>query len=210
MWRCRCDCGAVGTFNGVLLRRGLRTSCGNCVEGRQRIRRTGPPAALAVGGGVYLPLPHGLVAVVDEADRARLLERNWSVVDSETGLRAACARTGRSIGSVVMETKARVVHLDGDTLNCRRENLREASVTDQNRHNQKQRGCSSRYKGVYLAKDGKWQAQIRGGGPWKNLGRHDAEEDAARAYDAEALRRYGVFARLNLPEPTVALKDAAP
>ncbi len=55
------------------------------------------------------------------------------------------------------------------------------------------------YRGV-TAHGEKWQARI--GDPKKLIGTYDAEEDAARAYDAEAVKLYGDKARLNFPGPS--------
>ena len=45
-----------------------------------------------------------------------------------------------------------------------------------------------------------WCAQIGKDGVTRNLGYHDKEEDAARAYDAKARELYGDAARLNYPD----------
>jgi len=61
---------------------------------------------------------------------------------------------------------------------------------------QKQRGTSSKYKGVYWCKDtSKWRARI--GRNNRHLGRFIDQKDAARAYNKAALERFGEFARLN-------------
>lgn len=60
-----------------------------------------------------------------------------------------------------------------------------------NHPNGQRRVGSAGFKGVYLARDGRWQAVIKVDGRYRKLGRHDTPEDAARAYDAEALRLFG-------------------
>ena len=55
-------------------------------------------------------------------------------------------------------------------------------------------GTSSQYKGVtFIAEHGTWQAQL----DRSYLGRYLTEEEAAAAYDAEARKRFGAFARPN-------------
>jgi hypothetical protein len=57
--------------------------------------------------------------------------------------------------------------------------------------------ASSRYIGVSKHKK-IWQADISKDGVKYNLGRHEIEEDAARAYNSKALELYGEFANLNV------------
>ena len=91
-----------------------------------------------------------------------------------------------------------VDHIDHNTLDNRRLNLRVATVA-QNQGNQRPRkGASSKYKGVYWNKiASKWQAYIKAGGIQQTLGYFDCEEEAARAYNAAALETFGEFAKLN-------------
>jgi hypothetical protein len=61
---------------------------------------------------------------------------------------------------------------------------------------------SSKYVGVYRNKrKNRWEAEIRYLKRRYWLGLHDAEEDAARAYDKKAIELYGIGARLNFPDP---------
>ena len=92
-----------------------------------------------------------------------------------------------------------VDHINGDSLDNRRENLRVGTQSGNLANMRKTRGVS-KYKGVYWNKERrKWQAQIRCGGDGRTiyLGRFDSEDDAARAYNAKALDLHGEWARLN-------------
>jgi hypothetical protein len=112
----------------------------------------------------------------------------------------------------------RVGHLNGDPLDCRRANLIVRSPTDQKAAARKAiskggRPCSSRFKGVVWAREGrKWSATIATGGMTRRLGRFRSEIDAALAYDAAAYELYGQHARLNFPDPAEAhrLREAEP
>ena len=73
-------------------------------------------------------------------------------------------------------------------------NLREAKRSE-NKRNAKATGL---FKGVRFEYK-KWRARIFVGGKRVHLGCFDAAEDAARAYDAAAVKHYGEFAKLNFP-----------
>lgn len=91
-------------------------------------------------------------------------------------------------------------HINYDTLDNRRENLRLASVGE-SVHHTRQKGGTSKYKGVHLRKDtDKWVARITVNWKEKNLGNFPSEDDAARMYDYWAHEYFGEFAVLNFPD----------
>jgi hypothetical protein len=74
----------------------------------------------------------------------------------------------------------RVDHINGDTLDNRRANLRVAT-TAQNAQNQGSRGGSSRHRGVTWDKSRKkWMATATLDGRRRTIGRFGTEEEAAR------------------------------
>jgi hypothetical protein len=105
----------------------------------------------------------------------------------------------------------RVDHANGDGLDNRRQNLRQATQQQNMRNSRKYRGGSSRYKGVcWKIRNQRWLAQIyvseqdASGVPTKrklHLGTFTDQETAARAYDAAAREHFGEFACLNFPLP---------
>lgn len=90
-----------------------------------------------------------------------------------------------------------VDHIDGDTTNNQRENLRCCTPQENSRNQTKRAGTSSKYKGV--AKSGRrWKAFITVDGKYIHLGCYGNEYEAAKAYDKAALENFGPYARLNL------------
>lgn len=92
-----------------------------------------------------------------------------------------------------------VDHKDGDGLNNKWCNLRKATHA-QNMANMTFTRNKSGYKGVHQHKaTGKWAAQIRINGRNAHIGYYDDPEEAAMAYDKEAMKAQGEFAVLNFP-----------
>lgn len=96
-----------------------------------------------------------------------------------------------------------VDHRDTNRLNNRWSNLRAATRSQNIANCRTPKDNTSGIKGVTFDKTRqKWRAQIGIGkcekGYWytKGLGRFDTKEQAAAAYQAEAMRRFGEFARL--------------
>lgn len=91
-------------------------------------------------------------------------------------------------------------HKNRNGLDNRRENLRDASYSENAANRIKARNCSSIYKGVsQCSKTGNWRAYINKG-KFKSLGTFKTQEEAAKAYDKAALEAFGEYARLNFPE----------
>jgi hypothetical protein len=93
-------------------------------------------------------------------------------------------------------------HRNGDGLDNRRTNLRQATNKQNSANHSRRRNGTSLYLGVSWDKErGKWVASIsRPEGGRRHLGRFLDEIEAARAYDAAATELYGDFARPNFPE----------
>ena len=96
--------------------------------------------------------------------------------------------------------KTVIDHLDGNKLNCTRENLRQCTISD-NMCNRKKmtmnNKATSKYKGVVLS-NGKWQALCRKDKKVYNLGYFKTEEEAAKAYNDKAKELHQNFAILNI------------
>lgn len=157
-----------------------------------------------------IPLSQGAVALVDDCDYELLSTRTWFLTKGKSRWNYAGTNVpskDRPHGSTLLMHRHLVNaapgqfvdHINGDTLDNRRMNLRLCTNAE-NIRNMRIRGGSSRFKGVYLDKSSNdWRAQIMHNYKKQNLGNFKSEEDAARAYDAAALRLFGEFARLNFP-----------
>ncbi|SRR6266536_26325 len=163
---------------------------------------------------------NGLSALVDDDDYELVSQYRWHVHrnahapdDPSKGYaRASISRgTGQTPGHLFMHVLIagpRPDHVNGNSLDNRRLNLRPATPR-QNSANQRkrQRQTTSRFKGVSWHKRRKghgghrdaWNAYITVGGKRRELGHFDVEEDAARTYDAAAREAWGEFARTNFP-----------
>lgn len=154
-----------------------------------------------------IPLTKGKVAFVSDYQYERVNQYKWCAQEIKGKWYAK--RGEGHIKTIylhrfitgVTDGKLQVDHIDGDGLNCTNENLR-ICTSSENKFN---RGPTVRnttgYKGVGFDKSrGLYRAQIKTTNANKFLGRYSTPEEAARAYDKEAKRRHGEFAKLNFPE----------
>lgn len=157
-----------------------------------------------------LPLTRGLSTKIDDADFERVAKFKW-YAQWCNGTFYAARRESRSkahpSGKLVLLHRylcagERVDHRNFDTLDNQRDNLRPASVSQNQQHQRKQKPpSSSRFKGVCYApqlnKRNPWIAYISVLRKRYHIGYFSSEERAARAYNNAAVFFHGDFAVLN-------------
>jgi hypothetical protein len=196
---------------------------------REEFGRLGKPYLDPDRPGCYrVPLKSYLChreAVIDAGDLPLVEGRNWNWSPREDGVGGGqvvlATVTGRNtplarLVAGVTGAGQRVAHANGNSLDCRRENVLVKTIREQVHGNRKmatQRGrpCTSKYKGVcWCAERGKWIAQIKRDGQHRHLGRFNDEIAAAEAYDEAAREFFGKHAHLNFPDGIdAALEQAA-
>lgn len=102
----------------------------------------------------------------------------------------------RQIMGLCNEDATVVDHINHNGLDNRKSNLRVCTVQQNTQNKNKDRGCTSSYKGVSKRSRGsRWVVMVRN----KHVGYFDTELLAAKAYDEEAKKQYGEYACLNFP-----------
>lgn len=94
-------------------------------------------------------------------------------------------------------------HINGDRLDNRRSNLREATFAQNSRNTPGNPfGRISKYKGVNrVSTTNRWKATITADGVFHYLGCYETEEEAAAAYDSAASYFFKEYAYTNFPCP---------
>ena len=146
-------------------------------------------------------LNRGTFTLVSDEDYDLVSRFKWSV-SGGSGARRYAARNNAGRTEylhrflVSPPPHAVVDHVDGDSLNNTRENLR-IGTQSQNLGNQRAKGV---FKGV-TRKRGHWAAHLSPRNSHRrNLGTFLTPEDAAIAYDIAAREYFGEFALTNFPD----------
>lgn len=150
-----------------------------------------------------IPLTKGYVTQVSDEDYEWLIKYRWRAEKigkyhyASTSFGKKTVRMHRLILEI-SDTKIQGDHIDHNTLNNQRENLRACSHQQNNANKPKKEGTTSKYKGVHWnSKHGRWVAAIRLD-KQTGLGMFETEEAAAEAYNKEVVKRHGEFAVVNV------------
>lgn len=151
-----------------------------------------------------IKLTKNMVTLVDDEDYKILTEFKWCAMQSRKNFYAHNYELGR-MHTFLMPVKKpyEVDHIDRNTLNNQKSNLRICTHQQNNWNQGKKKAGTSKYKGVYwFPKRNKWIARMRIKGITTHLGCFDDETAAARCYDEHAIIHFGEFAYLNLEGAT--------
>lgn len=156
-------------------------------------------------GTAEIYLTQGKIAIVDWVDLPRILQWTWSANPTGRFWRAMTRNKPVTAKNLLMHRlllnapdDMQVDHINSNELDNRRINIRLATSAENQYNNCKRKGTSSRYKGVSWNKEQqRWIAYIRFKNVQYFLGYYENEEGAAHAYNVEATRCFGAFARLN-------------
>ena len=158
----------------------------------------------------YITLHDGTEVLVDDEDLPDLARYRWTATHRPNGRIYAYRQHRDEHGkyrSTYMHRQITaappgfdVDHVNGNTLDNTRANLRVCTRAQNIANASKTRG-NSIYKGVHqLAVSGKWKASIRANGRNHHLGHFDSEVAAAQAYDEAARALHGEYAKVNFDQ----------
>ena len=141
---------------------------------------------------------------IDKEDYESVSKHAW-YIENNGYVRACIKDKNVQLHRFILNTEPTrdIDHRDHNQRNCRRENLRICS-TSQNMMNmcKTSKKTSSKYKGVSYKTSEKrikrWGAAVRCKGKLFSLGYHSTEEEAAIAYNKKAQEVFGEFAYLNV------------
>jgi hypothetical protein len=155
-----------------------------------------------------ITLTRGQVTIVDDADFEWLSQWKWKALkrDGSDGYYAHRAQylPGGKMLSLMMhrvimgiqpQVRLQVDHIDLNTLNNRRGNLRIATPAQNKANSKCRRDNAVGLKGVRRVAEGCFVARITYGGKQEYLGCFATAEEAATVYAKAAVDYYGEFAR---------------
>lgn len=160
----------------------------------------------------------GHTSQVDDCDFRLVSEMNWQALSKKMKDRCVIyAVNEMRIGGQRVKTYMHrlimcpgpgmiIDHINGDTLDNRRENLRICTHAENMRNSVKRKFTErSPYKGVHrYGIKGKWMACIQVDKKTINLGIFTCPIEAAKAYDEAAIIHHGAFSNINFPKDALA------
>ncbi len=154
----------------------------------------------------------GKFSIVDDEDYEKFSIYRWYAHKDTTGLRAVRKQNNKTIylSREIMNAgkNTYVDHINHNTLDDRKENLRICNASQNMMNRSKQKNSKYKYKGIHrsfkkykMTKPYAAQIKIQVNGKKKHIYSKDYKtvEEAAKAYDELAIKYFGEFACLNFP-----------
>jgi hypothetical protein len=150
----------------------------------------------------------GKFLLVDDSDFSMFNFFSWSSDGHGYG-QAHVPKSGKNCQETILahhlileSAKDKVIdHINGDKLDCRRENLRLVTQSQNLTNSKKRKNAFSKYKGVsWYKRDKNWSAYFHIDYKKIHIGYFKSEIEAAEAYDLKAKQFFGQYARLNFAE----------
>lgn len=145
-------------------------------------------------------------SIIDDEDLERVSRIAWFANKTDSKFRVMCNK--RFSGYIYLHQflmccpKGMTVdHIDGNPLNNQKSNLRICSIKNNSRNKGFSKNNTSGFKGVVSSKSWcptkPWLAQIKVNYKTKKVGYFRTKKEAAMAYDLEAKKHFGEFAKTN-------------
>lgn len=198
-------CERIAFARGLCNAHYLQASSGKALRpiGQQRHKK--PRALLPHPSDPSLclvPMTKGYFAIISVVDREAVSRFSWFAKVCDTTVYAVSKRTGergfslhRLIGREMgLSLENTVDHKNGNGLDCRRSNLRDATRIQQRWNTSVRRDSRSGIKGVaWEERTQRWRVKIKIDGREITLGRFDTSSLASEAYEDAARRYFGEF-----------------
>ena len=156
-----------------------------------------------------IKLTQGKFAIINNEDFDRVSQFNWQYDGGENGYAKRSIRIGlRKENRKWKEYLHRYItgcpqefcvdHINGDKLDCRRNNLRICNMSQNLGNSNINKLNTSGFKGVtWLNKNKKWMAQINFKNKHFYLGSFTNRLEAGKTYNVAATRFFGNYSKLN-------------
>lgn len=200
----QCDCGKINTYYLKKLKEGSTKSCGCWASDNSRAMLSAltadkfPPQEWIIDGECAWANIGGKTVFIDAADVMLVSGTHWFINSSGYAASGNNKPMHRMLLGLHAKGQRRLLgdHKDRDRTNNRRSNLRVATPR-QNSQNKAGRSDNRKMWKGYKRAGNKYKPVITVNGVDIRLGSFDSEVDAARTYDAAAIKHFGEFACTN-------------
>lgn len=199
-WRCKCDCGNECLVTSSNLRNGSTKSCG-CLNIEKIIERN----KIKKLNKYNLSNEYGIgydcnnsEFYFDLEDYDKIKNYTWRVNENgyvETTVDNKFIKLHRLLMN--SPNNLHIDHINGDRSDNRKNNLRIATRSENNKNRKLNKNSTTGIKGVCLLPSGKYSARIQNNRNRIYIGTFDTIKQASDAYDKKAVELFGEFARLN-------------